>query len=99
MNPLQKALVRADAIIAQDRDLNAPHSIVGTISTARRIGNTRNGNGKYRVTVASPDLGDLVIDTAPDSSVAIGIGNRENRETPHRFILNRRGQISHAEVT
>lgn len=98
MNPLQRALVKADAIIAADRDINAPHSVVGTISAAERTGNTRNGNGKFRVTVSSPELGDLVLDTSPDSSVAIGIGNREYRETPHRFILNKRGQISHAEA-
>lgn len=98
MNPIQRALIQAETIIAQDRDLNAPHSVVGTISTVRRIGNTRNGNGKFRVTIASVNMGDLVMDTAPDSSVAIGVGNSEYRETPHRFILNGRGQISHAEV-
>lgn len=98
MNPIQRALIQAETIIAQDRDLNAPHSVVGTLSTVRRIGNTRNGNGKFRVIVVTENLGEIVLDTSPDSTVAGRIDNTEFRTTPHRFTLNGRGQITHAEV-
>ena len=67
-------------------------SVTGRVIDVRPIGQTRNGNTTKQVTVRTAH-GDEILRTAPDSSIAIAIGNTEFREADHEFWLNGHGRI------
>lgn len=70
-------------------------AVRGRVIDVRPVGQTRNGNTTKQVTVRTAS-GDEILRTAPDSSIAIAIGNLEFREIEHEFTLNAHGRITTA---
>lgn len=82
--------------------------ITGTILETTRGKSSQYGNPSYRVLihitaiegtpVASPsgEPVTVTLSTAPNAGIAYGLTNREYREAPHTFILNRHGKITSA---
>lgn len=72
-------------------------TVIGRVVDVQPIGQTRNGNTTKRVTIRTAS-GDEILRTAPDSSIAIAIGNLEFREADHEFTLNAHGRITKARA-
>lgn len=70
-------------------------TVTGRVVDVQPIGQTRNGNTTKQVTIRTAHA-EEILRTAPDSSIAIAIGNAEYREHEHVFTLNGHGRIESA---
>lgn len=82
--------------------------ITGTVIETTRGKSSQYGNPSYRVlirlteiegtpvAVSNEALATVTLSTAPNAGIAYGITNREYREAPHTFMLNRHGKLTSA---
>lgn len=69
-------------------------TITGRVVGTRRAGTSRMGNPSFDVAIDT-DYGVEILTTATNADIAYGITNRNYRDTPHTFVTDKRGRITH----
>ena len=82
----------------------ATRTITGIVTEVKRRGTSKMGNPSWHVTLDLQGIDGVLVEpvsrvtiaTATNAQIGYAIGNREYRETPHTFILDRHGRILYA---
>lgn len=76
------------------RENRDDYTVTDTIVKLERMNNSRDGNPRWRVTLAAAG----VHTTVPDAQVNHGIENSEYQNVPLSVTLDRHGQIVRIEI-
>jgi len=69
-------------------------SVTGRVTATKRIGQSRNGNPSFSVTLNDG----VTYRTASDAALSYAIENSEYQKSPHTFGLDRDGKLTHEVI-
>ena len=72
-------------------------SITGVVTSTKRIGQSRNGNPSFDVTLYD-GVSTATYRTASDAALSYAIENSEYQGAPHTFSLDGDGRLTHEVI-